>query len=366
LNRLEKIYSFTYREVAFWFIIWSILGVILAQTEIADANRGGFSGFAWEPWSWAFSAVYAYAVLTPIIVYYCKKWPYESTHFLNTSIKLILLYIPITLVFITLMLGLRSLVYSLLLGKGYAVGDVLTRYIYEFPKTIPFYLAVVFVTYTQFYQRKVQQEKLNAAKLEVELLDAKLEVLQHQLQPHFLFNTLNLISSTMYKNVDNADSIITRLADILRYSLASKQHPFVSLQQELEVMESYLEIAQLRFGERLKSELNISAETLPVMIPVMLLQPLLENAVKYGIEPSEQGGVISLTTFIEDDRMVVSIVNSLHLQSHKNESFGIGLDNSRTRLNYIYQDKHSLTLTEISTDKIELRIKLPIEPVKNA
>ena len=167
----------------------------------------------------------------------------------------------------------------------------------------------------------------------------------------------------MYKDVDKADSIITRLADLLRYSLASKQHPFVPLHQELDAMKSYLEIAQLRFGERLVTDLQISPSTLPVMIPVMLLQPLLENAVKHGIEPSDCGGSIVLKTIIEDDYLVITIINSFNSLKRENTSFGIGLENTRKRLEYIYQQKQSLEMKTIEGNKMSLQIKIPIEQI---
>jgi LytS/YehU family sensor histidine kinase len=104
----------------------------------------------------------------------------------------------------------------------------------------------------------------------------------------------------MYRDVDKADSIIARLGDLLRYSLATEQKPFVAFREEVQVMTSYLEIAKLRFGDRLSTVINIAPETNGIMIPAMLLQPLLENAVKYGIEPCNGKGKISLTTFLEN------------------------------------------------------------------
>ena len=358
-------YRMSLKQFLFWLVVWTIIGIVLAQTEIANAKHSGFTGSDWQPWSWAFTAVYAYALVTPIIIYFCYLWSFDKGQIIRTSTKLLLLYLPITLAFITLMLGLRYLVYWLMLGEAFPHDEILSVYIYEFPKSFSFYFAVIFAAYTKIYQLKAQQEQINAAKLHGELLDARLEVLQHQLQPHFLFNTLNLISSTMYQNVDKADSIITRLADLLRYSLATQQKPFVTLQQELDAMKSYLEIAQLRFGERISTELQISPEAQSVMIPVMLLQPLLENAVKYGIEPSDNGGSILLCANIGDNNIVISIVNSLHQQSIYSSSFGIGLENTKKRLKYLYQDKASLSLSKIAEDKIELVIILPVERLQD-
>lgn len=354
-------YQFTAKQFLFWLAIWTLLGVILVQTEIADASRAGFNGEPWKPWSWAFTAVYAYALITPAISYFCHRWPFEKQQLVKTLVKLVLLYVPITLVFITLMLGFRHLVYWIVLAETYNQGEITSVYIYEFPKTLSFYFVVIFASYTKIYQQQAQQEQLIAARLHGELLDAKLEVLQHQLQPHFLFNTLNLISSTMYQNVDKADSIITRLADLLRYSLATQQKPFVTLQQELDAMKSYLEIAQLRFGERLSIELKVSDAAQSTMIPVMLLQPLLENAVKYGIEPSDSGGSIFISADLAENNLIIKIVNSLHQQIIKSSSFGIGLENTKKRLKFLYQNEASLSLTKTAKEKIELVIILPVD-----
>lgn len=359
-------YRFSAKQFLLWFMAFTVLGFILAQTEIADEIKSGGRFYAWEPWSWAFTAVYAYALVTPAIIYFCNKWPLGKTQIVKTFLKLVLLYIPITLIFITLMFAFRYLVYWLVPGVDFNPGDPVDIYVYEFPKTISFYFMVAFVAYTRFYRKQAHQEQLNAAKLHGELLDARLEVLQHQLRPHFLFNTLNLISSTMYQDVDKADSIIARLADLLRYSLATQHEPFVSLQQELDAMKSYLEIAQLRFGERLTTELQIEAAAQSVMIPVMLLQPLLENAVKYGIEPSDNGGSILISAKLVDNHLVIRIVNSIHQPSIKRSSFGIGLENTQKRLEYLYQEKASLVLSNPDEDRIELTIRLPVERLHHA
>ncbi len=366
LADIATYYRFTLKELLFWFAAWTLLAVIMAQTEIADANRMGYKLFDWEPWSWAFSASYGYAILSPVLVYFCHRWPFEKKHYIKTASKLILLYIPVALLFTSLMFTLRHLTYWIILGHSYPIYDIASRYLYEFPKSISFFAIVIFITYTRIFQQSTLQEKLNAARLHGELVDAKLDVLQSQLQPHFLFNTLNLISSTMYQNVDKADSIITRLADLLRYSLATQQKPFISLQQELDAMKSYLEIAQLRFGERLTTDLQIDPQALPVLIPAMLLQPLLENAVKYGIEPSDNGGSITLIATIKQDLLVIKIINSQHQQKAEGESFGIGLENTKKRLRYLYQEKASLRLVQIDAEKIELIITLPVEQLHHA
>ena len=188
-----------------------------------------------------------------------------------------------------------------------------------------------------------------------------MDVLRNQLQPHFLFNTLNLISSTMYRDVDKADSIIARLGDLLRYSLATEQKPFVVFKEEMQVMTSYLEIAKLRFGDRLSMTINISPETNDIMIPAMLLQPLLENAVKYGIEPSDDNGEIILTTTLENSELIITITNPWHQRRAQQESFGIGLSNTKNRLTLLYGDHASVELETSNEKQITLQIRLPVQ-----
>ena len=218
----------------------------------------------------------------------CHQWSIERSQLLRTSIKLVLFYLPFKTIYLCLILLTTSLLYIVIVGETFDPGPLKQLYIYQIVDASPIYVAAVFVTYTIIYFQTAQRELINSAKLESELQKTRLEVLRNQLQPHFLFNTLNLISSTMYQNVDKADSIVTRLGDLLRYSLATEQKPFVSLKEEVQVMTSYLEITKLRFGDRLTNVINIAPETNDIMIPAMLLQPLLENAVKYGIEPSDE------------------------------------------------------------------------------
>jgi LytS/YehU family sensor histidine kinase len=191
------------------------------------------------------------------------------------------------------MIGTRHLAFLLIDGRLWEHGELMARYIYEYPKALGFYSAIVFGSYTKIYFDTYQKEQIHTSKLNEQLLTAQIGVLRKQLQPHLLFNTLNLISSTMYQDVDKADSIIMRLGNLLRYSLATEQKPWVSFNREMQAMTSFLYIAKLRFADRLSTKIEVKTQVDSVMIPAMLLQPLLENAAKYGIEPSDELGEIT-------------------------------------------------------------------------
>ena len=133
--------------------------------------------------------------------------------------------------------------------------------------------------------------ELRNSQLATRLAQAQLQVLKMQIQPHFLFNTLHAISTLMHKDVESADRMIAQLSDLLRLTLESDGVQEVSLKQELEFLESYLEIEKTRFQDRLTIETKIAPETLDAQVPNLILQPLVENAVRHGIEPRSAPGI---------------------------------------------------------------------------
>lgn len=356
----------TWIRFFYWTAIATGIGLFLVQTEIADAKFRGHTDLTWQPWVWTYSAVYSYTFISPIIIYFCHQWPLGRANLFSNIIKSVLLYIPTTMLFITLMLITRQVAYLLITGDFMQEWNLVDRYLYEFPKTIGIYIGFVFITYTKIYYDTSQREQLNAAKLHNELQDVRMQTLRSQLQPHFLFNTLNLISSTTYQDPDKADSIITRLGDLLRYSLATEQKPFVTLKEEMQAMSSYLEISELRFGERMSLDIQIEPQTEFLLIPAMLLQPLLENAVKYGIEPSDTHGEIALHSQLVEGKLVIDITNPWHQRRQQQESFGVGLQNAKNRLDLLYQDQASILLECENTAQVTLTITLPAQQMENS
>jgi hypothetical protein len=338
---------------------------MIVQTEIADALQRGEQGLTWQPWLWTFASVYGYNILSPFLIHCCEIWPLSKEQLLKTAVKLALFYIPFTLFFITFNIGLRHIGYLLIEGSLFHVGnnaaEVFDKYIYWFTKSFLVYLIFALITYTKIYYDNLQKEQLRVANLKNELQKVRMQTLRSQLQPHFLFNTLNLISGTLYQDAKKADAIIKRLEGLLHYSLATEQKNTVSLKEEMQVMISYLDIAKLRFGDRLFTTVTIAPETNNLMIPAMLLQPLLENAIKYGIEPSDETGEIALTTSLQNDELLIKITNPWHQRRVQQESFGIGLSNTKNRLALLYQGQASVDLETANEQQISLLIHLPVQ-----
>lgn len=356
----------TWQRIFYLVVICSLSGLMIVQTEIADGLIRGEVGLTWQPWVATYSSVISFTIVSPFLIYCCELWPFGKAHVFKTTIKLALLYIPITLCFITVMLILRNSIHLVIDGTLFDSWNLIDRYIYEFPKAIAIYLIFIFITYTKINYDNSQKEQLNAANLQNELQTIRMQTLRSQLQPHFLFNTLNLISSTVYQDADKADSIITRLGDLLRYSLATEQKPFVTFKEELQAMQSYLEISQLRFGERMALEIAVEPASELVLIPTMLMQPLLENAIKYGIEPSDETSKITLASTVTNGLLEIKITNPWYQQTQQQESFGIGLQNTKNRLKLLYQEQATVTLDSNHNDQVTLSIILPAQYLEHS
>ena len=197
--------------------------------------------------------------------------------------------------------------------------------------------------------------------LEKSLAQAKLQALQMQLNPHFLFNSLHSISSLMHKDVEAADRMIARLSDLLRAALDNTGHQEVTLRQELEFLERYLEIEQTRFGERLNVKWDIAPDTLEARVPNLVLQPLVvENAIRHGIEPHARRGLIELRAQRMDGTLTLEVSdNGAGLRDHEPAEEGVGLSNTRARLRELYGQEHRFELRGGREGGLLARLTIP-------
>jgi two-component system LytT family sensor kinase len=189
--------------------------------------------------------------------------------------------------------------------------------------------------------------------------EGELKMLRAQINPHFLFNSLNSMSSLTLTDPMKAREMILKLSDFMRYSLSSHNEQPVTLQNEMESLRLYLEIEKVRFGERLIIEEDIQPDCLTALLPGMLLQPLYENAVKHGVYESTETVVIRTSAHKENGLVVISVSNNIDPESVvTRKGAGIGLINVRSRLELFYGEKADLTITR-NDDSFNVTVKFP-------
>jgi len=227
------------------------------------------------------------------------------------------------------------------------------------------YSAIVGLSYAFAYYRESRARAVRAAHLEARLAEARLKTLEAELHPHFLFNTLHAISTLVHTQPESADRMISRLSDLLRITFDRSGAACVPLQEELEFLQKYLEIEQTRFEDRLTVDYEIDPDTLDAEVPRLILQPLVENAIKHGVAPRSGPGTVSIASRRDGDRLCLVVRdNGVGLTGGTRAKLhgGVGLSNTRDRLECLYGTDHALDFVE-SHPGLVVEMRLPFRSV---
>jgi len=215
------------------------------------------------------------------------------------------------------------------------------------------------------YYLQLQEQTEQTLKATSAAHQAQLKMLRYQLNPHFLFNTLNAISTLILDGAnETANKAVSRLSDFLRYTLDNDPMSRVTLGSELSAIDLYLEIEKVRFGDRLIIEKSLEAKAQDALVPSLILQPLIENAIKYAITPSEEGGTLRISARVQHKTLVLQISDSgpgLGNGNNGQKSSGVGLKNTRERLQQLYGDSQAFTLAPNEPRGLRITINIPYE-----
>lgn len=342
------------------FLVWTLISLLEAARYyfFPDEDRG--------PISWSrslglgFGLWYTWGLLGLLAVPLSRRFPLDAQHWPRSlllhaaagpafaTVKLIIDY-PVIKYCYCPRPDTLTLPYLLFLGMG---GPFL-RYIL-------YYWAIIGICHALDYYNKYRDGQLQAAQLEAGLTRARLQLLKSQLQPHFLFNTLNAISALIHVDVEAADHMLARLGDLLRLALEDFGVQEAPLARELEVARSYLEIEQARLGPRLLVQWNIAADVGDALVPTFLLQPLIENAVHHGIAPRSEGGRIDINIYRDGAELHVEVHDDgPGLTGAVPPARGVGLANTRARLLQLYGTAQRLELSNRWPRGCAARVILP-------
>lgn len=347
---------------------WLVMGLFLSLAELQHYLRRG-GRHAWEPFLWELSSTVAAGVLVLVVLSL-----HQRLFEVERPLGLRLAGHALGLVFYLLahsglMYGLRALVYHAT-GVPYEPGTVAEVLAYEGAKDSMSYLLIVAICHGVLIARRERQRHDDWQRLNSELAAARLARLQEQIQPHFLFNTLNLVSSVMYEDVERADRLLAELCDLLRLSLEAGRTPTHSLRAEMRLVTPFLSLMGQRFEGRLTSRVNVTDEAAACELPSLLLMAPLENAVKHGVAHSSAPVTVLLQAALREGRLEISVRDSAEPQARPGpetaparEGGGFGLANTRERLATLYGEAAGLSLAREDGHTV-LRLWLPARPAE--
>lgn len=352
---------------------WIWIAVIWIGVGLFDATQSVFSMRAegmhhawlklfftllltWVPW----------ALATPFVLRLGRRYPPSRLRPFSTWFVHLAACVAIDLATSTVGAALEALLNPFAISGGPAMFSHLFPYKVEngLLASLILYAGILAVGYVIDSRERLVKQQIETARLNEQLSKAQLDALRRQVEPHFLFNTLNAIAGLVREERnDAAVDMIVGLSDFLRRVTQDSDRQQVPLKEEMDFLRRYLEIQKLRFAERLQVSVNVPQELLPVQVPSFVLQPLVENAVKHGIAKRAQGGTIRVSASRENGFLTISVYNdgpTLTADPQSNPT-GVGMRNLRTRLQHLYGSKFELRMQNQNPDGVEVSVSVPFK-----
>src|SRR2546421_7409445 len=361
----------TLRQTALLFGGWTVVGLIFAAVSYGIAMSEGSRSFGLaEALKLNLVQFYLWGIFSLLVFAFSRRFPVE---FRPLRTRNLLLHFPALLLFA----GLHQAVHLTVLWSTSA------RLRRQFPSVLDCYrayfglgfyidlivaLLIIIAVHALLYYRRFRAGELEQASLKTQLAQAELKALKMQLHPHFLFNTLHSISSLVLEDPPKANSMIARLGDFLRLTVENSKQQLVTLKEETEFLRCYLDIEQVRFGDRLTVTFELEPQTLSAQVPHLILQPVVENAIQHAIAPRSTRGHINIEAKRLNSLLRVAISdNGPGISSNANLPWkqGVGLTNGRTRLQQIYGPDFRFELMNIKGGGVTAFMEIPFEREPN-
>jgi hypothetical protein len=357
------------------FGVWTFVALSATATMYQLYRLSGMPMKLGSTFALEFSQVLTYAPLTPFVFGFATRYPIERHNWVRRSV----LYLGVGILFALAHVILRGIIYGVWDSQTHQrisiIWDAQVHHIHirwhEFNELFIVnlvdditgtFLPIVMIAHAISYYRRFRERELRSSQLESQLANAHLQALKSKLQPHFLFNTLHSISALMHNDVQAADTMMTRLGDLLRMSLESDGAQETSVRRELEFVNAYLEVEAVRFGDRLVASFDVPADILDAEIPQLLLQPLVENAIKHGISKSSASGKIQISTTHSNSHLELRISNSgppILDTARLGSPGGFGLRATKERLETLYGADHTLEIKQKPEGGADVFVRIP-------
>lgn len=340
---------------------WTLVGLAFASQFYLSSLLLGRAVSWGQAISYALADWYVWALLSFPIIRLTQRVPLEATR----PWRIATIHLAAAVVCSLLYVVLRAAVghaHSVWIDEPVTFAEIFRPLLARtFPFNLLIYGVIVTISHALDYSRKYHERTVHALELEKHLTEARLQSLLRQLKPHFLFNTLNGIASLMHSDVHSADRMLVRLSELLRLTMHHRGQPLTPLSEEVAFIEKYLDIERIRFRNRLTATIEVAAEIRHELVPSLILQPLVENAIRHGIEPQSRPGVVTILAQRDDDALLLIVRdNGAGIPREGFAREGIGLANTRARLRELYGEHHRFELINVAGGGCEVRVRLPL------
>lgn len=350
-NRLKKvtIYVGVFALIAFAFAMQSYMTTTLKGKEAELFGTLRWAASDWGP----------RMVLFPIVIFMASRFPLSRDQWARNLPLHLLGFGLFTVGQSWMYLGLEALT-DRWWESDMTLSTLMTMYLTKSAamNLLVYSAGVALVQGLGIYEMYRERER-RTLQLQGELATAHLEVLRGQLQPHFLFNTLNTVTALLRRDPDGAERVITRLGDLLRISLQNTSRQEMPLREELDFLDRFLEIQQVRFQDRLTVRQEVAADTLDAAVPTLLLQPLVENAIKHGIEPNAAAGEVIIRTKRRGAELLLEVCDNGNGLPTGALREGVGIANTRARLEQLYGEHHRFDIRDGDDGGVCVSITIP-------
>ncbi|HKP45257.1 MAG TPA: histidine kinase [Pyrinomonadaceae bacterium] len=344
--------------------VWTFIGIVFTLQSYFTALRSQQPMTMLDSAYLQFTWSYLWALFTPLVLLAAAKIPFERNNWIQASA----LHVPISLGLSIIVTAIGHVFvwyhFGREMGRSFSFSRMTSFVVSNFSEGVGIYMLIALFSYVLSYYRRFRESQLKTFQLEAQLSNAQLQALKMQLQPHFLFNTLHSISALMSKDSEAARKMITRLGDFLRLTLENSGTQEVTLEQELAFLQCYLEIQRIRFQDRLTTEVNVSEETLDAKVPNLILQPIVENAIRHGIAPRSSPGLIEIHTERHNSTLRIQVRDngpglSDHRKSERVFKKGLGLANTEKRLEQLYGAEHLFDIGDDPRGGLLVTLEIP-------
>lgn len=337
------------------FALWTLFAVLsLGQAYYFSSNSGQVFPF-YSRLVFELCNAYVWALLSPLIFFLGRRYPIEKPALFRH-----IGYHAVLSLFIGMIHKAASFYGSVAMAPpaNPITSDIIFLKITGgWVSSVIIYWIMLGIFSALDYARRFREQKLFATRLEAQLATAQLNALKMQLQPHFLFNTLHSIASLMEEDVKAAQRMLARLSELLRLTLDHVGEQEVPLFKEIEFLKSYLDIEEIRFHDRLHIEYRLSPDTMNAKVPSLILQPLVENAIRHGIAPKVNGGTVLISAALDKDTIKLEVRDDG--RGAPAVKHGVGLSNTNKRLEQLYGSRQSFTWKNLPEGGFAVSISLP-------